>query len=88
MVKEVTHSMKTRPATPGSAARNTGHSISRKDGAAPMPSWLASRHWSVGTVPERFQEKARGQRQVEEHMRDKNAGQAVDARPVAARQRR
>ena len=43
--------MKTRPATPGRAERNVGHSISRNDGPAPMPSWLASRHWSAGTLP-------------------------------------
>ncbi len=44
MVKEVMQSMKTRPAHPGRAARMAGHSISRKDAAGPMPSWLASRH--------------------------------------------
>ena len=44
MVKDVMHSMKTSPAVPGRLARIAGHSISRKDGPAPMPSWLASRH--------------------------------------------
>ena len=50
MVKEVMHSMKTSPAMPGRAARIAGHSIRRKLERAPMPSWLASRHWSAGTV--------------------------------------
>ena len=50
-----------------------------------MPSWLASRHWSAGTRVQRFQEKPRRQRQVEEDMRDQNAGQAVDAGPSRRR---
>ena len=80
--------MKTSPAMPGSAARSAGHSISRKVAAGPMPSWLASRHWSAGTRIQRFEEQPRGQRQVEEDMRDEDAGQAVDAGPCRRRDRR
>jgi hypothetical protein len=44
---------------------------------------LVGRHRS-----QRFQEKPGGERQVEKHMRNENAGQAVNARPASARQRR
>ena len=80
--------MKTRPATPGKAERNAGHSISRND-ATRAHAELARQPPLVGRhAVQRFQQEARRQRQVEEDMRDQDAGQAVDARPIPARQRR
>ena len=82
-MNEVMQSMKTRPATPGRAARSAGHSISRKP---------AARHAELARQPplvggnglQRLQEQPGRQRQVEEHMGDENARQAVNARPALA----
>ena len=62
----------------GASRSRTGRSTKRKIAPGRMPSCAASRQCSPGTAASAREEDARGERRVEEDMRDQDARQPVD----------
>ncbi len=88
MVKEVMQSMKTEACGARQGGAH-GRPFDEAEGGGRPHAELARQPPLVGRQRvERFEEKPGCQRQVEEDMRDQNAGEAVDAGPCPAGQSR
>ena len=74
--KLVKQSMNIAPATPGRTRATAGPSISRKIAPGPMPSWLANRQFSGGTLS-----IARRKTRVANGMLKKTCASRIPGRP-------
>ncbi len=73
---------------PGSAGASCGHSIRRNTSRSLKPSCAAAANFPAGCRFEPLQHQPRRERQVEEHMGEENAGQAIEIeRPAEASRR-
>ena len=85
--KEVRQITKITAKAPGSTRRISGHSSVTKNARRDNPSDAASRNRSAGIDSQPCKQHPRGERQVEEDMRQHNPVQPVDVEPRPAQRR-